>query len=171
MAIASELALPSNGVIVDYYNRRNSRVLKIDAIKVNPAEDASGMPDGDTTTTLVGLRPTDINGITRVYYNRLNLDLFFNDETLTIPKESYRTISDILLEIYHYYGVNITAKEIYPVRIPKSFKDGATPLVLNINTNKSVLYKGAITIKVNYEPLIKRLPIRMLNGFEIPAEV
>lgn len=170
MAIASDLALPSHGVIIDYYNRRNNRVLKIDAVKVNPAEDAKGMPAGDTTTTLVGLRPTDINGITRVYYNRLSLDKYLGGDIIRIPNNKYKNISDILKEVFNASGINISAKEVFPIKIPKSFNTGATPLTLEINKGVSALYAGTFNIKISFDPLVTRVRNVMLNGFEIPPE-
>lgn len=170
MTIASELSQLAEHVIVDLFNRNSHRIVRKEDVKVNATEDIVGNPHADTSTTIVPVRPTDMNGMSRVNYQRVDLDNFFGDEVLLIDWRKYNAISDILESVYANYGIQITAKEIYPVRIPKDFNRALTTLTLTVNVVNSVLYKGAITVKIYLDPLAHRVGNTMLNGFEIPKE-
>ena len=92
------------------------------------------------------------------------------DDVLFVDKEEFKTVSDILKAVNFFHGINISSKEVYPKRVSKTFKDGAVELELTINTKKSALYKGSFKVKVNYEPLSKRIPILILDGFSTPVK-
>lgn len=167
---ASDLSQTSENVLLDLFNVDFQKHLDTTKVKLSAPQSVVDTGSGDTTIIITPTKPCDLNGETRYYYNRVNLDVLLYDG-VEIDAGQYRNVSDILKVIADSYGINISAREVYPKAITDAFLRGAEELVLKINLYKCVLYRGEIKVRVSNNTLASRILNTMLNGFINPEEI
>lgn len=166
----SDLSQESEDVVLDMFNYQNQKHVNRTNVRLSKAKTVVDTGNGNTTIVLTATRPTDINGTARHYYNRVDLSSYLSDEILGLPRIDYNSIGDILEAVSMHHGINISAREVYPIKIPTDFLNGNAPLELRINVMNSVLYKGSFQVRVDYVSLASRIRNNMLNGFYPPRE-
>ena len=119
----------------------------------------------DTATQIYGAKTATFSGRQTFYYNRINVNLWTNNKTLTVHLADYVYTTDLFPLILQQLGINLTERDVVRDYLQV---DANGNCILTI-ARTSLMYKGYIVIKNGDAPKPRFTGMNtLLDGFYRP---
>lgn len=143
-----DYTLSPEEVCLQLINRDNGSSLQPYQVTFsNPNRLYNHFTDRDTSVTLTAVPGAGYRDSKTVYYNRVTIDDFIEDDQLVLIKNQYTKYSDLVPSINSLLGINLTPADYVDGPLPVFYSPNANGVQVYLYAaNNSLVYKDQLTI-------------------------